>query len=134
MCIRDRDDPVEIGEIERLRAQGFSVEVQIPDMEEYYAARMAGTRDYGGFYTFAETVAELDAIHAQYPTITTAKYSVGTSIEGRALWAMKVSDNPNVDEDEPEVAFDGVHHAREPITINVPVSYTHLTLPTTPYV
>jgi hypothetical protein len=106
-------------QLERLRAMGLTVEVQIPDMEAYYAARMAGTRDYGDFYTIAETVAELDAIHAQYPNITTAKFSIGTSIEGRALWAMKVSDNPNVDEDEPEVAFDGVHHAREPITINV---------------
>ena len=91
----------------------------IPDMEEYYAARLAGNRDYGLFYTYAETVAELDALHAQYPNITTAKYSIGTSIEGRTIWAMKVSDNPNVDENEPEVGFDGVHHAREPITINV---------------
>lgn len=106
-------------QVERLRAMGLTVEIQIPDMEAHYAARMAGTRDYGDFYTFAETVAEMDALHAQYPNITTAKYSIGTSIEGRTLWAMKVSDNPNVDEGEPEVAFDGVHHAREPITINV---------------
>jgi carboxypeptidase T len=106
-------------QVERLRAGGFAPEIQIPDMEEYYAARMSGLRDYGNFYTYAETVQELDNIHALYPAITTAKYSIGTTIEGRTIWAMKISDNPGVDEDEPEVAFDGVHHAREPISINV---------------
>jgi hypothetical protein len=32
---------------------------------------------------------------------------------------MKISDNPNVDEAEPEVLFDALHHAREPITFEV---------------
>ena len=106
-------------QLDRLRALGLQLEVQIPDMEEYYASQRTGYRDYGLLYTYAQTVAQLDALHALYPNITTAKYSIGTSIEGRTIWAIKVSDNPNVDEDEPEVAFDGVHHAREPMTINV---------------
>jgi carboxypeptidase T len=106
-------------QVKELEALGFKVEIMIPDMEEYYSARLAGNRDYGLFFTYTEMVAELDALHAQYPNLTTAKYSIGTSIEGRTLWAMKVSDNPNIDEGEPEVGFDGVHHAREPITVNV---------------
>jgi hypothetical protein len=106
-------------QVERLRAQGFTVEVQIPDMEEYYAAQRTQYRNFGLMYTYSEMQQQLDQIHAAYPNITTAKYSIGTSIEGRAIYAMKLSDNPNLDEDEPEVAFDGVHHAREPITVNV---------------
>ena len=42
------------------------------------------------------------------------KVSIGTSHEGRTLWMWKVSDNPHVDEAEPEVRFDALHHAREP--------------------
>jgi hypothetical protein len=62
---------------------------------------------------------ELDAVHAAYPSITTARDSIGVTHEGRVLWAIKVSDNPDVQEDEPEVLFDGLHHAREPITVSV---------------
>jgi len=67
----------------------------------------------GGYYTWSEMVSVLDQIAAAYPTITTAKFSLGTSIEGRDLWAVKLSDNPGVDEWEPEVRFDALHHACE---------------------
>ena len=70
-------------------------------------------------YTYSEMITHLDTIHSLYPGITTAKFSIGTSIEGRTIWAMKVSDNPGTDENEPEVGFDGLTHAREPITVNV---------------
>ncbi len=106
-------------QVERLRAMGFEVQIQIPDMEEYYAAQRTGYRMYGVLLTYSEMVTQLDQIHTQYPDITTARFSIGTSHEGRALWGMKLSDNPNIDEDEPEVLFDGVHHAREPITVSV---------------
>jgi hypothetical protein len=56
----------------------------------------------------------LDQIHAAFPSLTTAKFSLGTTIQGRTQWALKVSDNPGVDEAEPEVRVDAMHHAREP--------------------
>ena len=40
---------------------------------------------------------------------------IGQSIEGRDIWAFKVSDNPNDDEDEPEVLYTGLTHSREPL-------------------
>ena len=73
-----------------------------------------GQGSMGGFYTWSEIVSVLDQIAAAYPGITTAKFSIGTSIEGRDLWAIKLSDNPTVDESEPEARFDAMHHAREP--------------------
>ncbi len=106
-------------QVERLRELGFEPEIQIPDMEEYYASQRDGYRNFGLLYTYSEMVEQLDLLHSQYPEITTEKFSIGTSHEGRELWAMKVSDNPDVDEDEPEVLFDALHHAREPITVNV---------------
>jgi hypothetical protein len=105
-------------QISRLREAGFQVEVLIEDMEEHYARDRKGD-NFGDFHTYSETIDELDAIHAAYPGITTARDSIGTTHEGRALWAMKISDNPDVQENEPEVLFDALHHAREPITVEV---------------
>jgi len=47
-----------------------------------------------------------------YPAITHL-ISIGQTEEGREIWAIKISDNPSVDEDEPVVLYNGQHHARE---------------------
>ncbi len=62
----------------------------------------------GGFYTFDEIVADLDTMFQLYPNLITEKYSIGTSHEGRTIWAVKISDNPNINEDEPTVGFDAL--------------------------
>ena len=109
-------------EIEELRAMGFNVIVEIEDLVRHFRSQM--TRDdFGDFNTFSEMVAVLDALHATYPDITTDKISIGTSEQGRDLWVMKISDNPDIDEPEPEVLFDGMHHAREPISMEVILHY-----------
>jgi len=48
-----------------------------------------------------------------------ARQSIGTSIEGRDLWAVKISDHPEADEDEPEVLYTACIHAREVATPEV---------------
>ncbi len=35
------------------------------------------------------------------------------------IWALKISDNPDVDEPEPVILYTGVHHAREPATLEI---------------
>ena len=42
---------------------------------------------------------------------------LGQSIEGRDIWAFKVSDNPNDNENEPEVLYTSLIHAREPLSM-----------------
>jgi putative cell wall-binding protein len=44
-------------------------------------------------------------------------FSIGTSHQGRDIWAAKVSDHVAVDEPEPEVLVDALHHAREHLTV-----------------
>jgi carboxypeptidase T len=100
---------------QRLRAAGYRFEIQQADLESFYALRNGRAVGFGGFHTYSETTDQLDALHTAYPAITTAKYSIGATGQGRTIWAMKVSDNPDVDEDEPEVFFDALHHAREPM-------------------
>lgn len=70
------------------------------------------------YHSYNETVTELNQIAADHPAITKL-ISIGKSYEGRDIWAMKVSDNPEIEEDEPEVFFNGNHHAREWLTIEV---------------
>ena len=59
----------------------------------------------GGFYTLAEVNAELDEMYTLYPTLITQKFSIGTSIEGRPIYMVKISDNPTVTESEPQVTL-----------------------------
>ena len=49
-----------------------------------------------------------------FPELITAKESIGLSIENRDLWMVKISDNPSVNETEPEVLYTSLHHANEP--------------------
>jgi hypothetical protein len=68
----------------------------------------------GGFYTYSEVVAELDSMRMLYPNLVGEKFSIGQTIQGREIWAVKISDNPDIDEEEPEVLYDALHHCREP--------------------
>jgi len=67
---------------------------------------------FEGYHTYAEVGAEVGAVAAAHPGIV-RRFSLGRSYQGRELWAAKVSDNVAVDENEPEVLYDGGHHSDE---------------------
>ena len=73
-----------------------------------------GYGSMGGFYTLAEVNAELDSMKLLYPNLITSKVSLGNSIENRPMYMVKISDNPDIDENEPEILYTALHHAREP--------------------
>jgi hypothetical protein len=102
-------------DLELLESEGYAYTIIHGNLEKFYADRL-GHRldDMGGYHTYSEIVTELDNIHRDHPTIATEKFTVGWSLEGRQIWCMKISDNPNDDEDEPEVFFNSLIHAREP--------------------
>ncbi len=100
----------------------FNARITIDDMESYYSKRLDPTKDMGGYHTYDETLAELTALHAANPAITRLD-TIGYSYEGRAIFAFKISDNVDVDEtDEPEVQFNGLIHAREPMGLEICMS------------
>ena len=68
----------------------------------------------GGYYIYQEIIRDLDSMYARYPNLITQKQVIGTTQEGRNIYAVKISDNPNINEDEPGVGFDALVHAREP--------------------
>lgn len=109
-------------QLDQLQAAGFAVSIEIENMQDFYAARIAAD-NLGLFHTYSETEEFIDSLHSAYPTITSAKFSIGKSCENRDIWAMRITDNPLADESEPEVLFDGLHHAREPMSLEVVLNY-----------
>ena len=119
-----------------LKTSGFNYEIIIEDWFEHYNNRPQLTEDeknafikesvnefrvsgfgygsMGGYYTLAEAIAELDTMRMLYPNLITAKQSIGNTIEIRPTYMVKISDNPDVSENEPRVLYTALHHAREP--------------------
>lgn len=77
-----------------------------------------------GYHTFAEYTAELKAVADAHPDIV-QRVLIGKSYQGRNIWAAKVSDNVAVDENEPEVLFDGLHHADEHMGLEMTLKILH---------
>lgn len=79
----------------------------------------------GGYLTYDELLATLDEMVALYPNLISAKAPIGNILthEGRPIYWLRLSDNPNVDEAEPEVLYTALHHAREPNSMAQMVFY-----------
>lgn len=73
----------------------------------------------GLYHTYAEIDSDLHALAASHSQIAQVS-SIGKSLEGRELWAIKISDNVAAQENEPRAIFLGGHHAREWIAVDVP--------------
>ena len=107
-----------------LLSRGLEVEVLIPDLTAYYKERNrpAVSRDFPlgsmqGNYTWDELNNRFDELLSEYPNIISDRFVIGQSIEERDIWAFKISDNPNQNENEPEVLYTSLIHAREPVSM-----------------
>jgi murein tripeptide amidase MpaA len=111
-------------QLDALVSKGYAVTVE---NENVYAPAEEGGIPRGGgsflpeYTSYSEMVAALNGFAAAHPS-RAALSSIGTSHQGRALWALKISDNVGVDENEPEVLILGCHHAREVITVTIPLA------------
>ncbi|NQV38898.1 MAG: hypothetical protein HQ509_12940 [Candidatus Marinimicrobia bacterium] len=112
-----RDD-----QVERIDSRSIVFDIIIDDLGAWTKSqnKPAVQREFPlgslqGNYTFDEAVARMDTFSLIYPNIVSEKMSIGQTIEGRDIWAFKVSDNPDSNETEPEVLFTGLTHAREPL-------------------
>jgi hypothetical protein len=81
---------------------------------------VAAPPNLGDYHTYAETVAEMTSYVAAHPTIARLD-TVGLSVEGRLILGVKISDNVGVDEPEPEALVVGCHHARELMSVELPL-------------
>lgn len=74
-----------------------------------------------GYIDYPAMVNVLYNYETQYPSICkvydlTTWYNLPPTYEGRHLYAIKISDNVALDEDEPNFLMVGAHHAREIVT------------------
>jgi hypothetical protein len=113
-----------------IEARGFDIE--ITQTESQLRENMISGRDLDGYRTYDDVLTELQQIEIDYPDICKL-YDIGES-QGKLysdagnsnyddyyheIWVLKVSDNVEVEEDEPCVYYMGEHHAREPISTEV---------------
>ena len=74
-----------------------------------------------GYPSLSEIIDEMNNTQSSYPSICkvydlTELYDMEPTYEGRHLYAIKISDNVLVDEDEPNFLMVSCHHAREVVT------------------
>jgi carboxypeptidase D len=64
------------------------------------------------YHTYDEIGPELLAAETNYPDIC-KRHDLGLSVQGRHLWALRISDNMPLEEDEPEVRYISTMHGDE---------------------
>lgn len=91
-------------DVRRLEELGYDVSVS-DDLKR-------GKRT-AGYPSFSEISARLNEFEKMYPDIC-RRVNIGESVQGRELWFMKISDNIDVEEDEPEFKYISTMHGDEP--------------------
>ena len=99
-------------ELTKIRQSGLPYEIIIEDLNLHYAGFWDNQLVPPGYYTYEQIIAIADSLAASFPLIC-KKVIWGTSIGGRQLASLKISDNVNNDENEPEIMFDGGIHGDE---------------------
>ncbi|MDP3829739.1 MAG: M14 family zinc carboxypeptidase, partial [Ignavibacteriaceae bacterium] len=104
-------------EFSKISLLNFKIEILIDNWADYFAklpkmseteksAAINESRDvfgvtgfgYGslaGYYTVAEVNAKLDSMKLAFPNLITTKQSIGNTVEGRQMYMVKISDNPD---------------------------------------
>ncbi len=95
-------------ELEKILSFGFEPEI------------IGKESDYTGYFdplyhTYEETIEFLKSMERSYPHLSKL-FAIGKSTRfGYPIYALKISDNPEIREDEARILIDGMHHAREPL-------------------
>ena len=117
-------------EYEKIRQKGYKT--VIIQTEEQLKNNLSNERELTEYRNYNELLSELQQLETANPSICKL-YDIGEtwgkaySDEGNSIyddyhhevWALKVSDNVLIEEDEPSVYYMGAHHAREPISTEV---------------
>ena len=132
-------------EIEEARAAGFKVDIMVEDAEAHYASKrtavltkrsnaecLASLQTFGistpenfhlgsyqGNFTLTEALLEFDKMQTLYPDLISQRQPIEgyQTHEGRPIEWIRISDHPDLDEDEPEILYTALHHAREPVSL-----------------
>lgn len=96
---------------------GYELTILSQDIYQEFESKQGflGNGNLRDYHNYAENTAFMQDLESNYPDIV-HMFHIGTSLENRDMWAIKISDNVMVDEDEPELLYTAIHHAREPVS------------------
>ena len=118
-------------QFDTLTSEGWNVR-WIPDqaaeMWKYLRTKYAGTgRTLGAYHDYDGLTSALLSLATQYPDLCRLS-SIGESVQGRDLWVMKITDNPDTEEAEPEVRYTSTMHGDEPVGMELLLDLIQLLL------
>lgn len=121
---------VNFGELSEIETSGAVVQSREP-VPDYYLGTPQADRSRGdingAYHNYNETNTLLRELESNYPGLARVT-TIGFSIEGRELNVIKISDNVSIDEAEPNLFIVGCHHAREWISVEVPLLFAQYLL------
>jgi len=98
-------------ELNLVKPSGIQCEIEIADLNQWAAS--FGERGVpSGYYSVGELNQIADSLAQNFPDICTL-HLLGAATGFNQLYALKISDNSAIDEDEPEIMFDGGIHGDE---------------------
>jgi hypothetical protein len=102
-------------ELAEFDALGYEYKV-LPAPSTLIVPRMAdtkdGMKDWDAYPSYTAYVDQMYQFAIDYPDICRV-YSIGRSVDGREILMAKISDNPDIEEDEPEVLHTSTMHGDE---------------------
>ena len=105
-------------EIAELKTAGYKIHILIEDYQAYKDEIF----NRGFYHTYDQVYQVLDSLVTNYPAICRLD-TIGYSVQGRAIWAMRVTDNPDIEENEAEIRLPGNMHGDEHIGTEVPLYF-----------
>ncbi len=127
-------------DMQLLQNADIAYEVLVEDMTAWYQARIEASKDYqlvrnlnerypvpenwelgsmGGFYTYDQILDKLDFMAEEWPDLISVRQPISetNSHQGYPIWWVRISDNPEVQQDKPRVLYTSLIHAREGIGV-----------------
>ncbi len=112
-------------EVQRLAQLGLTA---IPIPNEGLRAHLAygpGTGGPDAWPTYEEFVARMQGLADNNPNLVRI-FSIGTSVQGRNMWVLKITDHPDIEEDEPEFRYFANMHGDETTGIEMTIRLAEL--------
>ncbi len=134
-------------ELKRFDQQGIRYTIDIPDVsvfrhqgnhqsrdgllecqDDLYDAIVPKNFELGqisGFYSLPEILDQLDAMALLYPHLISTRKPIGTfkTWKNNSIFWVRISDQPETDEEEPEILYTALTHAREFVSVSQMIFY-----------
>jgi hypothetical protein len=118
-------------ELTRLISSGFNAE-PMPDLAKQYADALEQETLHSDnplreYYTYTEYITFMQNTAAQYPALCQL-VQFGTTVQGRPMYFLKISDNVSIQENEPEFRYVSSMHGDEVVGYDLMIRLINLLL------